>query len=129
MIENHINTAQGGEEDDYVWVTLHFVSSETENDRIHIVCPTTDEEEGEPGRNALYFERLHQAQGGSGLARLIRVTSSAVELEFTPEGLRQLEFPDSLRLRWSPAVEGYQLARQHFAGMLKHGFRGILETA
>lgn len=127
---HHINTAQAGEEGDYVWVSLHFESAATEYDRIHIVCQKSAHEEDERhGTKGIYFERLHQAQAGYGLATRILVSASAVELKLTADGLTQLELPGSLELLWSPAIEGYDVARQHFAKMRSHEYGKIVQIA
>jgi hypothetical protein len=134
MNEHRINTAQAGEEEDYIWVSLHFESPQTEEDRIHIVCATSTDEQDEANgmnasMNAIYLERLDQSLAGYGLATSIRVTASAVELEITPDGLQQLEFPGSLRLLWSPALEGYQTAQKHLARMGTYECGKVVQVA
>ncbi len=130
MNEHEINTAQAGIHNGTLWVSLHFESPATTEDRIHIVCATSvDEQDRGQGMNAIYLERLHQGQSGYGLASQIRVTDSAVELQLTPDGLKRLEFPDSLRLKWSSTLDGYKIARQHLARMPDYECGKVVQIA
>jgi len=119
MQEFEVNTIQSGEEEgDYLYVSLHFESSFTADDRLHVVCGiSVDEQERRLGMDQIYLERLDQIQGGYGAASRILVTADAIQFDFTPEGQRLLGFSPPLRLLWSSSLKGYGEAHENLAKM------------
>jgi len=120
MQEFAVNTIQSGEEEEaeFLWVSLHFESPDSVDDRLHIVCATSvDEQDRRLGMDKIYLERLDQIQAGYGAASSILVTAEAVQFDFTMDGLRELGFTSALRLLWSSSLDGYADARENLGKM------------
>ena len=120
MQEFVVNTIQLGEEQEaeFLWVSLHFESPASVDDRIHIVSATSvDEQDRRSGMDKIYLERLDQIQAAYGAASSILVTADAIKFDFTADGQRQLGFSSTLRLLWSSSLDGYEEARETFTKM------------
>lgn len=119
MLELAVNTIQSGEEEaDYLYVSLHFKSSYSANDCLHVVCGrSVDERERQSGMDKIDLERLDQTQAGYGAASRILVTAEAIQFDFTPDGQRLLGFSSPLRLLWSSSSGEYREAHENLAKM------------
>jgi hypothetical protein len=121
-IERYIvNTVQSGEEETYIWVSLHFESPATEYDRIHIVCSKRlDHQDRDFGTDPIYLERYDQLFSCADGASEIQITDQAVYIALLENASKQLGFSGSLVLEWTSDLEGYEQAREHFTLMNHH---------
>lgn len=118
MQEMEVIALQSGDEEDYLWISLHFESPVSVEDRLHVVCGMSlDEQDRRSGMDKIYLERRDQIQSGYGAASSILVTAEVIQFDFTPEGQRQLGFTSTLRLLWASSLDGYASARKILARM------------
>ncbi|MGO1071903.1 hypothetical protein [Lysobacter sp. CA199] len=120
----------GEEEDEYLWVTLGFVSEENDLDVLHIVCACQVGPQDRAGAmDRIYLERDDQSRGGYGGAERIVAGENSVEVLFNAAGLDQLEFGGSLSLQWPPDLAGKAEALRILARMREYECGGVVESA
>lgn len=116
-----------GEDEDMLWVSLGFESELSPHDVLFIVCgKELFEQDRELGMDGLYFERFDQAYSCYHAARKIFVDETSVDVDFEPDGSRELELPESIRFDCRPALPGLREARKVFEKMAELEWAGAV---
>jgi hypothetical protein len=93
-----VEEAGSGEDDHTLWVSLGFQSELSEQDVLFIVCgKQIAEQERREEYDGLYFERWDQAYSGYDLAESIIIRPTTVEIGWSKDGSKELEWPRSVQ--------------------------------
>jgi hypothetical protein len=125
-----VKETNSGEDKDILWIGLHFNSVLSKEDWLLIVCgKEVDDQDKSLGMDSLYFERLDQAYSCYGAAKLIRPALGGVEIHFTSQGSKILEFPAEVIFDCTDITENWQTTRKTLEKMAGYKWAGSIKPA
>jgi hypothetical protein len=120
-VKFELEEINSGQDDDFLWVMLGFSSTFQQLDTLYIVCPATVTSKDIPTETyGLYYERFDQLYSCYDAADRITITANTVELAFSPEGAKSLNFDGPVTFQCPPRLKGLSDARKILQRMAKH---------
>lgn len=106
-------------DEDFLWLTLGFVSPTDPLDALHIACGKT--QTGIPEQDALYLERTDHDLACSGQVLALHARKGAIALDLTPSGAAALGLPAQIRFTFNQHPALFAQAAAQLARMEANG--------
>ena len=116
-----------GADDSTIWVSVGFKSDISPFDVLFIVCAKEkSEQQIQHGLDSLYYERFDQAMGCYGGSDRIMIEPVAIELHFTPIGMKRMRFAETVRFDTSAVPDHHAKVREHLLLMRRYRWGSVI---